>query len=250
MRVARNAGDGDSEKETSPGGAAACVAPQRNAGQFHIGPETGGDPMQRMTKGRPASDVMRLATGDEAEIAEPGATVRVWDPLTRVFHWSLVLTMLAAYETPSMDDAIHARAGYAAAGLVALRVVWGLAGPRYARFSNFVKRPLTVFAYMRDIVRRTATRHLGHNPAGGAMVVALILSVLTTAVTGFLMYTSAYQYGDDTIPRLHILAANATLVLVAIHLTGVGVVSLLQRENLVVSMFTGRKRRAGPDDID
>lgn len=187
---------------------------------------------------------------DEPETARRSAMVRVWDPLVRVFHWGLVSAMITAYGTPFMDDRIHARAGYAAAGLVALRVVWGVTGTRHARFSSFVKRPLTVFAYMRDIVRGTATRHLGHNPAGGAMVVALILSVLTTAMTGFLMYTNVYKYGDDTIPRLHILAANATLVLTAIHLTGVGIVSILQRENLVGSMFTGRKRRAGPDDTD
>ncbi|MDE3080094.1 MAG: cytochrome b/b6 domain-containing protein, partial [Paracoccaceae bacterium] len=178
---------------------------------------------------RVISTGMRPASEDVPGAKPGNGKVRVWDPLVRIFHWSLVIAMLTAYETPFMNDVTHAQAGYVAAGLVALRVIWGLIGSRHARFSSFVKQPLTVFAFLRDLFRGTATRHLGHNPAGGAMVVALILAILTTSVTGFLMYTNAYQYGDATIPNLHSWAANATLVLLAVHLTGVVGVSLVQR---------------------
>ena len=196
------------------------------------------------------TDVVQTLMVDEGEIAIHGPMARVWDPLVRLFHWSLVTGIAIAYASPFRNFALHAWAGYAALGLIGFRILWGVIGTRHARFADFVHRPSTVFRYMGRIVHGNEARHLGHNPAGGAMVVALILSVTTTAVTGSLMYTSAYRYGDDTIPRLHMLAANATLFLVLVHLAGVALVSLHQRENLVLSMITGRKRAAGPDDVD
>ncbi len=196
------------------------------------------------------TELVQTAMAEQDDIASGGAMRRVWDPLVRLFHWSLVAGIVIAYQSPFRDFALHAWAGYAALGLVAFRALWGVIGTRHARFSDFVHRPSAVFTYMRDIARGTEARHLGHNPAGGAMVVALILSVLTTGVTGWLMYTPAFQYGDDRIPMLHSLAANATLLLVVIHLAGVALVSLHQHENLVLSMITGRKRAPAPEDID
>lgn len=196
------------------------------------------------------TDLVQTAMAKQDDLVRGGAMRRVWDPLVRLFHWSLVAGIVIAYESPFRDFALHAFAGYAALGLILFRVLWGVVGTRHARFTDFVHRPSTVFRYMGRIVRGTEARHLGHNPAGGAMVVALILSVTGTALTGWLMYTPAYQYGDDTIPRLHMLAANATLALVIVHLAGVALVSLHQRENLVFSMIHGRKRAPSPGDVD
>lgn len=172
---------------------------------------------------------------------------RVWDPLVRVFHWSLVLSFAVAWFTWRSEEVLHMWAGYAAGGLVVLRLVWGIVGTRHARFANFVRHPRTILTYLRDIARGTEARHIGHNPAGGAMIVALMLLMLATAVTGWMQYTSTF-YGVDWVTHLHSALAHLILVLVLFHLAGVGLASLRHRENLVVSMITGRKRAPEPGD--
>jgi len=120
---------------------------------------------------------------------------------------------------------LHLWAGYAIAVLAALRLVWGFFGSCYARFANFVKGP----------------RHIGHNPAGGIMILALLVALTGLTVTGLLMTTDAY-WGSKMMEEIHEAIANATLVLIALHILGVIVASLEHGENLVVSMITGRKR--------
>jgi len=181
--------------------------------------------------------------------AQPSTMVRVWDPVVRAFHWSLVAGFAIAWFTANRAEALHVWAGYAAAGLVALRLTWGFVGTRHARFADFARRPATVLAYLRAIMRGREARHIGHNPAGGAMVLALMLAVAATAFTGWLMFTDQF-YGDDSIVALHSLAAHAMLGLVILHLAGVALASLRHRENLVRAMLTGCKRAAGADDID
>lgn len=181
-------------------------------------------------------------------IAEAGAGtgfVIVWDPLVRLFHWSLVVTFFIPYlfKDPAR---IHEPVGYVALGLVAFRLVWGLVGPRYARFGDFVRPPSVVLGYLNDLRRRQARRYLGHNPAGGAMIVALLLGVALTGVSGWLSTTDRFHHSAP-MERLHDLLADLTFVLILIHVTGAVVTSLLHRENLVLAMITGRKR-AEPDD--
>lgn len=171
----------------------------------------------------------------------PPATVKVWDPFVRVFHWSLVALFAVAFLTGDDVEWLHLAAGYAIAGLVALRIVWGFIGPRHARFASFVRGPRAVLAYLRDAMRLRAARHLGHNPAGGAMVVALLVLIAGTAVTGHMMTTDAY-WGAKWVEEVHEAFANALLGLVAVHVIGVLFASLEHRENLIKAMFTGRKR--------
>src|SRR5512140_848312 len=111
----------------------------------------------------------------------PPATIKVWDPLVRVFHWSLATLFLTAYLTGEDAGQMHIAAGYAIAGLIALRIVWGFVGPRHARFSNFVRPPQEVLAYLRDVAQLRAPRYLGHNPAGSAMIIALLVMLVGTA---------------------------------------------------------------------
>ena len=98
-----------------------------------------------------------------AETPAPGAaaTVRVWDPFVRIFHWSLVALFAAAFATSETSEALHIAAGYGIVVLVLLRVLWGLVGTRHARFSDFVYRPAVVVAYLQDAVRLRAKRYLG-----------------------------------------------------------------------------------------
>ncbi|MEJ2687316.1 MAG: cytochrome b/b6 domain-containing protein, partial [Gammaproteobacteria bacterium] len=119
--------------------------------------------------------------------------VKVWDPLVRVFHWTLVIAFFTAYFTEEDLLQVHTLAGYTVLGLIAVRFVWGLVGTRYARFSSFVFRPGTVIAYVKDVVALRARRYLGHNPAGGAMVVLLLVSLLVTTFSGMAIYAAEHQ---------------------------------------------------------
>lgn len=194
--------------------------------------------------------------------------VVIWDPLVRLFHWILAAAFCAAYLTQGelfetlqdqMDgewlQVVHVWAGYTIAGLLLFRLIWGFVGPRHARFSDFVHGPRITFAYVKDVLMLRAPRYLGHNPAGGAMIVILLLSLASTVATGLALYGADKGLGplagllagtsDSTIHTLeetHEFFANFTLLLIAGHLLGVIWESLLHRENLALAMITGRKR--------
>jgi cytochrome b len=149
---------------------------------------------------------------------------------------------------------LHSYAGYLIAGLLLFRLLWGLVGPRYARFTDFVKSPATVIAYLKDLAGFRAKRYVGHNPAGGAMIVVLLIMLVATTLSGLLAYGSVgsgplvglfvnhNSFGSELLEEVHEFFANFTLLLVVIHLGGVAFESLLHNENLVRSMFTGVKR--------
>jgi cytochrome b len=166
--------------------------------------------------------------------------VRVWDPLVRLFHWTFVATFFTAWFA-SAGEEVHNWAGYSALGLVAFRLVWGLVGSPHARFADFVPTPRSFFAYARDILAGHPTRYLGHNPAGGAMIVALLAMVALTAGSGWLMITDRF-WGVLWVERVHRVAAHVTLILIGLHVLGVVLSSIAHRENLVRAMITGRKR--------
>jgi cytochrome b len=175
----------------------------------------------------------------------PPATVKVWDLFVRMFHWSLVALFVVAYATGDEVERVHIAAGYAIATLLALRIIWGFVGPRHARFRSFVRSPREVLAYLRDVALFKAPRHLGHNPAGGLMIVALIAMLAATCATGYMMTTDAY-WGAKWVEETHEVLANATVALIAFHVLGVLVASFQHRENLVKAMVTGRKRERDP----
>jgi len=194
-----------------------------------------------------------MATTTLARTTSPGADAvstptRVWDLAVRLFHWSLVASFAVAWISAEEWQDLHLWAGYAAAALVAFRLVWGLAGTRYARFRQFVRRPRVVVAYLRDVLSGREARYLGHNPAGGAMILALLLAMAGLCLTGWLYTTDAY-WGVEWVEETHELLANLLLALVGLHVLGVLLASLRHRENLVRAMVTGRKRPAGPDDL-
>lgn len=167
--------------------------------------------------------------------------IPVWDPFVRVFHWSLAVSFAAAWLTSHSWDDLHMLAGYAAGGLVVLRIVWGVIGTPHARFSSFMRSPGTVIDYLRAILRGTEARHLGHNPAGGAMILALLAGMLATATSGWLLTTDTF-WGVTWMQHLHHWSADGVLLLVVGHLAGVALASFRHRENLVAAMIVGRKR--------
>lgn len=174
--------------------------------------------------------------------------VKVWDPLVRVFHWGLVLSFVVAWITAESLDNLHHWAGYAAGGLIGFRLIWGLIGPRYARFTQFVKGPRTIVAFVFAMLGGKERRYLGHNPAGGAMILALLASLTATATTGWMMTLAQYSQAD-WVESVHEGAASLTLILVLAHVVGVLWVSWHHKENLAKSMLNGKKRAAQGDDV-
>jgi len=208
--------------------------------------------------------------------------VYVWDPLVRIFHWSLVLAFFTAYATEDETMALHVWAGYAAGGLVLLRILWGFVGPKHARFADFVCGPLAVWQYLADLVAFRARRHIGHSPAGGAMVLLLIAGILASVWSGLEVYAAEKgkgplaaalptavataladeddkgkedegrrrndgnerrgRGGDEFWEGAHEALASLVFLAVLFHIGGVVLASVAHKENLVRSMVTGRKR--------
>lgn len=219
-------------------------------------------------------------THDAPEMtAEPIGKVRIWDPLVRIFHWGLVAAFALAYLTAEELSTVHEVAGYTVAGLVAFRLIWGLIGSRYARFSQFLKGPSATVRYVGDMVAGRERRYLGHNPAGAAMIVALLITLSGTAFTGWLMedqtrmamlpdlpqivapawadedgdersvYGVGGEGGESALSEVHETLANLMLLLIALHVGGVVLASFRHDENLARAMVTGDKRAPGPGDI-
>ena len=196
-------------------------------------------------------------------------TVRVWDPLVRIGHGVLILGFAIAFVTEGEPARLHEWAGYAVAATVATRVVWGFAGPRTARFASFVTGPAAALTYLRQLLAFRAPRHLGHSPAGGIMVVALLTALAVTTTTGVAylglsrnrgplapvlgaeaaaLQSAAEARGERRFRRpgrwlkqVHEAAANITLLLVIAHVGGVVLASVVHRENLPRAMIDGRK---------
>lgn len=172
--------------------------------------------------------------------------VKVWDPLVRIVHWSLVLGIALAWITHEAG-AVHEWLGYAVLAVVAVRIVWGIVGTRYARFTQFVYSPAHTLEYGRQILAHREPRHIGHNPLGGWMIVALLLSITLVGISGWL-YTTDRFWGVKWMEDLHEGSANVMLALVAMHIGGVIFSSLRHGENLVRAMLNGRKRAPATGD--
>jgi cytochrome b len=166
--------------------------------------------------------------------------VKVWDIGVRFFHWAQAALFVSAYFLIN-PRSVHRYLGYTIAGLLAFRLIWGLIGTKYARFSQFVPGPARLAGYLRDMSAGREERYLGHNPAGGAMIIALLLTMAGIASTGYMMGLDAF-FGEEWVENLHKTLVNVMLLLIFTHLCGVIYSSIRHRENLVKAMITGEKR--------
>jgi len=175
-------------------------------------------------------------------------SILVWDAPVRVFHWLLVLSFAGAYLTAESERwrLVHVTLGYTLAGLLAFRLLWGVAGTRHARFTNFVRGPAAVMQYMRTMLSGAPAHFTGHNPAGAVAIVLMLAAGLVIAVTGWATYN---EVGGEWLSELHEGAANFMLAVVVVHIAGVVLASRLHRENLARSMVTGRKLGALEEGI-
>ena len=171
---------------------------------------------------------------------------RVWDLFVRVFHWSLVSCVVLNYAVVEEGKDLHQWLGYAAAALVAARVLWGFVGSRHARFASFFPTPARLRAHwveLRHSGRTSATtapRHLGHNPLGALMMLALMALVLLLGATGWLMGTDAF-WGAEWLEELHEALAHALIISAGLHAAAALAMGRLERTNLVAAMVTGVK---------
>jgi len=190
--------------------------------------------------------------------------IKVWDPFVRIFHWVLVLSFFIAYFTDDEVMWLHEFAGYSILVLVFLRVIWGVIGTKYARFSNFIYKQDIIKQCLSDSLKFKAKRYIGHNPLGGVMVVVLLIMLVLTSWsgieaegTGFLAVNNTnmqiiktasaddddeHEGGSEFWEEIHEFFAQFTLLLVILHVTGVIISSLSHGENLICAMVTGRKR--------
>jgi cytochrome b len=179
--------------------------------------------------------------------------VLVWDVPTRLFHWTLVLLVALAWVTGETEGAmftVHTLAGYAVAVLLVFRVIWGFAGSRHSRFADFLRPWREVLAHIGGMLSQRPARTLGHNPLGGWMTLLLLLVLAGQVGTGLFAsddglggpLAGALSSGTArAIAQLHGGLSGALLGLIALHVVGVLVESLLTRDNLVRAMITGRK---------
>ncbi|WP_426612485.1 cytochrome b/b6 domain-containing protein [Bradyrhizobium sp. McL0616] len=168
-------------------------------------------------------------------------TVAVWDLPLRLWHWTLAACVLTAWFTPTVYDNLHRIVGYCVIVLLAFRLIWGVLGSRYSRFRMIGVRLRAAPNYLWNLRRGITGRYIGLNPAGTLMLVALLLSLAISAITGAMSVTVTF-FGVWWIEDTHAYASDAVIVLVVLHIAGAVLMGLLQRENLIRAMFTGRKR--------
>jgi cytochrome b len=167
--------------------------------------------------------------------------VAVWDPLVRLIHWSLALTILLNGAILEEESNLHEWVGYVALGLVGIRLVWAIIGPQYARFTAFPPSPARAISYVRSVLSGDKTVHLSHNPLGAIMIYNLWLTIIGIGVTGFMMTTIRF-FGIDWVEEAHELIFNWLILSVALHVAGVAFDSWRSGVNLVRAMVIGRKR--------
>ena len=199
--------------------------------------------------------------------------IKVWDILVRIFHWSLVIAFFIAYFTGEEENNWHIYAGYTVLGLISFRVIWGFIGTKHARFSDFIYSPKTVFQYLKRLVMKNPKHYLGHNPAGGWMVILLVVSLFVVTISGLKVYAieegkgplansnqitlinesyasageyeyeekEAHEDEEEFWEEIHESATNFTLALIFLHIIGVIVSSRLHKENLIKAIITGKK---------
>lgn len=189
-----------------------------------------------------------------AENSQTKNTLKVWDLPLRLFHWSLVILFIAAYATNALGTnyfTYHLWSGYAIIVLVSFRILWGLVGTYHARFFNFVRNPIATAKYALSVLKRKDKHYAGHNPLGAVMVVVLLATILTQAVSGLFGNDEIFNLGplygyvsnelSLQLTSLHRKLFYWILGAVVVHILAVLVHVFFKRENIIKAMFTGKK---------
>lgn len=174
-----------------------------------------------------------------SDAAQP--MTRVWDPIVRIFHWTVVTACTLNLFILEEGKYWHRVTGYVVATAIAVRVIWGFIGTKHARFGDFLPTPGKVSNHIQDLFDGKEKRYLGHNPLASVMMLCLMALLAATALTGWMTTLDAF-WGEKWLEQLHRLLANSIMVLVFVHAGAAVVESLRHKENLIWSMVTGRKK--------
>lgn len=179
-----------------------------------------------------------------------------WDLFVRVFHWSLVVTVVFAWLTGELDvEALHSWFGYVVLLLIPARIIWGFIGSTNARFVTFIYSPRETWVYIASALRNKPPHYESHNPAGALMVFGL-LAILSLLVVSGLIYEAWGEYegplwamqvmiGDGLghlAKVIHRTLPEMLLVMIGLHLMGVLVATFQHKENFVRAMWYGRDK--------
>ncbi|MCV2875334.1 cytochrome b/b6 domain-containing protein [Rhodobacteraceae bacterium XHP0102] len=167
-------------------------------------------------------------------------TYKIWDPLIRLFHWSLVIGFAVNALITDPESNLHEYIGYAIAGLIAFRLIWGLIGTKYARFSSFMPSRGSINSQLDDIITARRSTHLGHSPLGALMIFNLIASIIGIAATGYMMTTNAF-WGVEWVEETHEILVTWAELSIVLHIAAVLWESRRTSVNLVRAMVTGIK---------
>jgi cytochrome b len=182
--------------------------------------------------------------------------IKVWDLPVRLFHWSIVVLIAAAWTTQEFNKMEwHMRIGYAILALLLFRIVWGFAGSDTARFMMFLKSPAAALRHLSRLRRREPDREIGHNAAGGWMVLLMLALLGVQAGTGLFSNDDSATDGplvhlidkdrSDWLSHVHALNFNLILAVIVLHIVAVSAYAVLKRQNLVRPMLTGTKEMPG-----
>ncbi|WP_137886986.1 cytochrome b/b6 domain-containing protein [Pseudomonas sp. 2FE] len=170
-------------------------------------------------------------------------TLRLWDPVVRLCHWSLVVAFFADYFLNEAGDGWHRWLGYYAVAWLLIRLVWGFIGSAAARWADFWPTPARLTEHVRALLGGRPHHRLGHSPLGGLVMILMLLLMLGLGISGFMLEEIDYFWGEDLPRDVHAFFADALFALVCLHVTAALVESLRLQENLPLSMFTGRRRQ-------
>jgi cytochrome b len=182
--------------------------------------------------------------------------VLVWDLPTRLFHWLLLICVILSFVTGNIGGNLmeyHMLSGYAIFVLLIFRLAWGFVGSRTARFSSFVKSPMTVLSHVGVLLqKKEETPYLGHNPLGGWSIVAMLLALFVQVATGLFanddiltegpLYAWVSKETSDLFTWVHLTNRYLLVALIAVHIFAVFFYFFYKHENLIGPMITGVKR--------
>ena len=193
--------------------------------------------------------------GDQSPAGQVGKVlvrsqrIKVWDPLVRIFHWTVALGTFANLTVLRHVEDPHVYLGYVMVAALLVRLIWGFVGKGHARFSAFVPGPKKLVSYGAALVARREPRYIGHNPAGAVMMLALMGLIAGLGVTGWMMGSDQF-WGEPWVEELHEILANIIIGAAVLHVGAAIIESIRHRENMPWSMVTGYKRAASGSDID
>lgn len=167
--------------------------------------------------------------------------VPVWDPFIRIFHWSLVFLVFSNLFLTEEGDDLHEWFGYAALGLVILRVIWGGIGPFNARFINFYPNKDRILTHLKEINSGNIDPKSGHNPLGGVMVISLMTIIVCLGVTGYMLEEVDLFFGSEWLEELHEVLAEALQIMIFVHVAAVIIMQRFTGLSLIKPMITGKR---------